>query len=186
MWMNVHTVTAMVVAAALLAAACGGSGIASGPPLPVLAQRAVAYLPSHTTTVTAASLEGDLPNSGLGPRLSRWGFVAGSQRSFQGYSRRLEVVVSRTLEFRTPSGARAYVSFVARNAGAYVGQVPVVEALTSANRRGVAITAPLCACHLASPMLLAVLSAGRRVTWLEVNGPAASRRTLLALVARAP
>ncbi|HUZ84590.1 MAG TPA: hypothetical protein VMU66_07840, partial [Gaiellales bacterium] len=58
--------------------------------------------------------------------------------------------------------------------------------LRSEGRSGVAITAPACACHLANPMLLGVLSGGRRVTWLEVNGPAASTRTLAALVARAP
>ena len=36
------------------------------------------------------------------------------------------------------------------------------------------------------PLWLGVTSAGRRVTWLEINGPTATARTLAALEARAP
>lgn len=182
MALRIRTLAALTCAA--LAGGCGGS---AGPaPPPVLPAAAVPYLPSHMATVTAVTLEQDAPGSGVGSRLGRFGFVRGAERSFQGESRRLQVVVSRTLLFRTAAGARAFVAFVSAHAGAYVGQVPVVRRLASAGRRGVQITAPACACHMANPMLLGVLSRGRRVTWLEVNGPGASPRTLAALLSRAP
>lgn len=43
-----------------------------------------------------------------------------------------------------------------------------------------------CACHLADPAYLAVLARGGTVTWLEINGPGATRRELSALLAAAP
>jgi hypothetical protein len=39
---------------------------------------------------------------------------------------------------------------------------------------------------MASPALVGVASAGRRVSWLEVNGPTASAGVLSRLLARAP
>jgi hypothetical protein len=39
---------------------------------------------------------------------------------------------------------------------------------------------------MASPALVGVASAGRRVSWLEVNGPTASVDALTRLLAQAP
>ena len=179
--------TIAVVAVVAPATACGGAaGAPAAAPPPVLPAAAVSYLPSQTATVTVVTLKDDAPSSDVASRIGGFGFVRGAERSFQGESRRLQVVVSRTLLFRTATGARAFVSFVGTHAGAYVGQVPVVRPLTSEGRRGVQITAPACACHMANPMLLGVVSSGPRVTWLEVNGPIASPRTLAALLLEAP
>ena len=48
------------------------------------------------------------------------------------------------------------------------------------------IVSPPCACHMAQPNLYGIVSSGRRVTWLEINGPGATRTALAALLARAP
>ena len=39
---------------------------------------------------------------------------------------------------------------------------------------------------MAQPNLYGIVSSGRRVTWLEINGPGATRTALAALLARAP
>ena len=58
--------------------------------------------------------------------------------------------------------------------------------LTSAGRTGFVATAQECQCHLANPAYLAAVARGGTVSWLEINGPGASRRMLTALLARAP
>jgi len=158
------------------------------PPLPaVLPASAVAYLPSHVTRVTTADLTKDADVASIPATLGRLGYVSGAQRTFQGPSKhRLQVVVSRTLRFRTAAGAASFVRFVHDHAGDYVGQIPTLKPLRSAGRSGWLIIAPLCACHMAQPDLLAVVSGGRDVTWLMVNGPGAKPPVLRSLLAQAP
>jgi hypothetical protein len=177
--------------AALAAAAlsgCGGSNPEAGPPSPppVLPAAAVSYLPSTARPLTVHDLVHESTAPGLAAGLARWGYVVGAQRLFQGQSKALQVVVSRTLQFRSASGAAAYVRYVHRRATAVFGAHPTQEPLTAGSRHGWTITLAPCACHMASPALVGVASAGRRVSWLEVNGPTASAGVLSRLLARAP
>jgi len=172
------------VVAVLALAGCGSSSATPLPP--ALAGSAVAYLPSHVSRVTTTDLEQDTTLPGMAGRLSGWGYVSGAERSFQGTSKRLEVVVARTLDFKSAAGARGFVTFVGSHAAAYVGQVPQVHPLRQAGRTGVLIVEPQCACHMAQPALLAVVSSGSRVSWLEINGPAATAAALEALLTRMP
>lgn len=41
---------------------------------------------------------------------------------------------------------------------------------------------PLCACHLANPDLVGVVRTGPRVSWLAINGPAATTALLVRLL----
>jgi hypothetical protein len=154
---------------------------------PALPASALSYLPSHATVVTSDQLAKDASLQSLPSTLDHLGFVTGRQRVFQGPSRHhLTFVESRTLHFATPAGAAGYVAYVGRHAGSYVGQIPTVRPLRSGGRSGVLIVAPLCACHMAQPNLYGIVTSGRRVTWLEINGPGATRAVLAALLARAP
>jgi hypothetical protein len=156
-------------------------------PPPVLPATAVPYLPSHLVVLTSRDLIADASIGALPAELSKLGFVVGGQRTFQGPSQHhLQLVISRTLRFRTAAGARGFVRFVSQHAGDYVGQVPTVKPLTSHGRSGSLIVAPLCACHMAQPALLALVGSGRDVSWLEINGPAARAALLSWLLARAP
>jgi hypothetical protein len=177
--------------AALAAAAlcgCGGSRPAAPPPAPppVLPAAAVSYLPSSARPLTVHDLVHESTAPGLEAGLARWGYVTGAQRLFQGQSKTLQVVVSRTLEFRSAAGAAAYVRYVHRRATAVFGAQPTQEPLVAGPRHGWKFTLAPCACHMASPALVGVASAGRRVSWLEVNGPTASAGVLSRLLARAP
>jgi hypothetical protein len=185
------TIAAVVLVAAVAAVAFQTLGRADSrtepPAPPVMPASVVPYLPSHVSRVTAEDLAKDAAVSSLPATLDRQGYLAGAQRTFQGPSRRrLQVVVSRTLRFRTAAGAAAFVRFVHDHAGAYVGDVPTLRPLSAGGRSGWLIVAPLCACHMAQPDLLAVVSGGRDVTWLMVNGPGAKPPVLRALLARAP
>jgi hypothetical protein len=182
-----------VIAVVLLAGAAAlvAHGRADSAPQPIppkaLAASAVPYLPSHTTVVTADVLEKDAVLPNLSGEVSDSGFVVGGERTFQGPSKhRLTLVVSRTLRFKTAAGAANFTSFVQKHAGDYVGQIPGVKPLVVAGRRGTLITAPLCTCHMAEPALLGVVSQGTRVTWLEINGPAAKPKLLEQLLAKSP
>jgi hypothetical protein len=166
---------------------CGGSPPAAPPPPPpVLPAAAVSYLPSKARALTEHDLVRESVAPGLAAGLTRWGYVTGAQRLFQGKSKTLQVVVSRTLEFRSPAGAAAYVRFVHLRATDVFGAVPTQRPLTAGPRHGWTITLAPCACHMASPALVGVASAGRRVSWLEVNGPTASEDVLAQLLAKAP
>jgi hypothetical protein len=48
------------------------------------------------------------------------------------------------------------------------------------------IRAAPCGCHREVPLMLAVVSRGRRVTWLEGMGPGARPAGLRALLTQAP
>ncbi|HEU0192798.1 MAG TPA: hypothetical protein VFQ71_01285 [Gaiellales bacterium] len=172
-----------------IAAGCGQTASATAPAAPsppVLPAAAVSYLPSTARPLTARDLTHESTAPGLAAGLDRWGYQAGAQRLFQGPSKTLQVVVSRTLQFRSPAGAAAYVRFVHENATAVFGAPPTQRALVAGARHGWAITLAPCACHMATPALVGIASAGRRVSWLEVNGPKASAQVLSQLLAKAP
>jgi hypothetical protein len=152
----------------------------------VLSATAVAYLPSSLKRLSAGALAREADAPGLADALHRWGFAGASERYFQGESHQLQVVDSRTLSFRSTDGAAAFVRWVAGHASAYVGSYPARRPLAAGGRRGTLIIAQPCQCHLANPAFLGVVSAGRTVSWLEINGPRATPATLVRLLARAP
>jgi hypothetical protein len=136
--------------------------------------------------LTAAALSRESSARWLAGKLGRWGYVSGAERYFQGESRRLQVVDSRTLRFRRAAGATDFVAFVRTHAAAYLGSVAGVKRFSSQGRRGILVIGQPCQCHLANPAFLGVVARGGAVTWLEINGPAATPRQLSALIAKAP
>lgn len=171
---------ALAVVAAVAAFAIGGA-------LPVLAPAAVPGLPASTHAVAAHDLAADVAGGSRFEGLLRdWGFTRGRERDFQGPSQRLDRVVSRTLAFGSPGGASAYVAWIGAHPAALYGAGSSAGRATSGKRAGFVIDAAACACHRASPTLLAVVAHGGRVTWLEANGGGVTRSLLLALLARAP
>jgi hypothetical protein len=177
---------AAAVLAATALAGCG-SATPAAPPPPALAASAVPYLPSRARALPAATIAREAALPPLRDRLRAWGYVNGTVRAFQGESRRrLQVVDSRTLQFRAPAGARAFVAYVRAHAPSFLGGAMEPRAFASRGRHGLLVRAQPCACHLATPALLAVVGRGPRVTWLEINGPGATRAELRRLAARAP
>lgn len=172
------------VAAVLIATAAGGCGSsarsASGTPA-TLPASAVPYLPSVHKPLRAGLLAREDEAPGLAGKLDAWGFQAGAERYFQGESHRLQVVDSRTLRFHDASGAAAYVGFMRSHLGPYLGTFPKLRSI----RGGIVATGQECQCHLANPALLAMITRGRIVTWLEINGPGATQRRLVELIYRA-
>jgi len=150
--------------------------------LPVLAGSAVPGIPSLTVRLTAADLAKDAVIAGLAAKISSWGYLAGRQRTFQGESRHLTLVVSRALLFRNALGARRYTAFVREHQAAFFGIAAQTERLSGPGMSGWLFTPPLCACHLANPALIGVLNSGTRVIWLEINGPTATRALLVHLL----
>ncbi|MEP6642451.1 MAG: hypothetical protein ABJB93_11160 [Gaiellales bacterium] len=182
-----HTSVLLLGAIALGAAACGGgAGQPQAPAPPVLSASAVAYLPSTVRRLTAADLAREIRRPALARELAGWGFTGAAERSFQGESHRLTVVESRTLDFTTAAGARAFVAFVHAHVAAYLGVFPTVRRSAAGGRSGWTFRAQSCACPGSMPLWLGVTSGGRRVAWLEINGPTATARALAALQARAP
>ncbi len=176
-----------LAAALALALVCAGCGASASPvTVPTLPASAVTYLPSTVKPVSATFLAREAQAPALRGELTGWGFEAGRQRYFQGESRRLQVVDSRTLRFRRDAGASAFVAFLRTHLNPYLGGFATVRPLTSAGRTGFIATAQECQCHLANPAYLAAVARGGTVTWLEINGPRANRRLLAALLARAP
>ena len=68
----------------------------------------------------------------------------------------------------------------------FYGRGSKVAPLSQGDRRGYLIRAAPCGCHRETPVFLAVLSAGSRVTWLYGTGPGAHAAGLRALLAQAP
>jgi len=151
--------------------------------MPVLAQSAVPGVPSTTQDLTAADLRKDAPIADLVSRLASWGFVSGRERTFQGESKHLTYVQSRSLAFADGGGASAFVAFVRDNAARYFGAGTRARPLVTEDRHGWVFIAPACACHLANPVDYAVLSNGSVVVWLEINGPDATPALLRRLLA---
>jgi hypothetical protein len=174
-----------VPAALLLSVACGSASTSSGPgaagSLPVLSTSAVPGVPSTTAALTVTELAKDASIPDLASLITSFGYVGGLERTFQGQSRHLTLVVSRALAFQDPSGAEAYVAFVHDNATAYFG-VAAVQALDAQGRPGWQFTPAACACHMANPVEVGIVSSGANVTWLEINGPDATPSLLLSLL----
>jgi hypothetical protein len=173
--------------AAAVLCACGSSSAGRAPAPATLAAGAVPYLPSTRKLLSARFLAREAQAPALAAGLNRWGYLAGADRYFQGESKRLQVVDSRTLRFRGASGASAFIGFMRSHLGAYLGTFPRIGRLAAPGGRvGVLAAGQECQCHLANPSFLALVSRGGTVTWLEINGPGATRSRLAALLARAP
>jgi hypothetical protein len=175
----------LAAAAAILIEAClAGCGSAPGPaqvPADVLPVRAVSGLPATTRPLSAADVQKDSSRPGLTARLHRWGYLGGWQRTFQGESRRLTLVVSRSLTFRSRTGAEAFVGYLDSHLNSFY---PFASSrrLALGGQPGWLIKPPMCACHMAQPFYVGVTVAGPRVRWLEINGPRATGRMLAALL----
>jgi hypothetical protein len=175
------------VLALLITCACG-SPAPSATPLPslgemkVLAASAVPGLTYVTTVLKATTLSTDASLPELAADLRSWGYVDGRERIFQGESRHLTLVISRSMIFRDAAGARGFVTFVKANSVAYFGAVTASRPLVAQGRSGWLFTPPPCACHLANPAFIAVLDAGSSVVWLEINGPDATAALLVNLL----
>jgi hypothetical protein len=177
----------MATLCACLAAACGGGGPGAGSAttnLPVL--QAVPGLAGEDRILDTDALSHDAPVASLARNLETWGFLGGHEREFKGASKTFTDVISRTLAFRAPAGARAYVAFVAAHAASYYGPGSVVQPATSAGRPGFFVRGASCGCHRETPILVTVVSERSRVSWLLVNGPGATRARARALAAQMP
>ena len=185
----VRPLSTLVLLLAALAAGCGGASAASSQPsaqLPVLPGAALPLLTATDTAVTAVDLTHDAPIAGFAAQLESWGYQRGTQRVFRGNQGAFTNVVSRTLQFGSGGGAAAYVRLVDGRVADFFGRGSKVAVLTSSGRRGYLITAAPCGCHRETPILLAVLTQGRRVTWLYGTGPGARPARLRALLVQAP
>lgn len=176
----------VVLAAALWLGACGEDERAAAPPPPTLPAAAVPYLESKERALTAAIVAREAGRPELAAQLAEWGYDGGASRSFQGQSKRLQVVDSRSYRFRTPTGAAAFMREIRANPGAFFPGAGEQRDFVSDGRRGIAVTGLPCACHMAQPALFAAVSDGTAVSSLEINGARASMRALRALVARSP
>jgi hypothetical protein len=172
----------------LVATACGSGGgdAPDGGPVRLPVLTAVPGLAAQDRTLDAATLSHDAPVPSLPADLERWGFIAGHEREFKGASKTFTDVVSRTLAFERPAGARAYVGFVAAHAAGFYGRGTAVRAVTSAGRPGYLLRAASCGCHRETPILLTVVWRRSRVSWLMVNGPGATAARAQALAEQMP
>ena len=176
---------ALAVAAAACLAGCGGGPghppAASG----VLPKHAITGLPQVTRALTPTDVQKDSSLHDLAGKLRHWGYHRGWQRTFQGESRRLTLVVSRSLTFRGRAGAAAFVAYLRRHVDSFY-PFAVSKPLLVAGQSGWLIKPPMCACHMAQPFYVAVTTAGRQVRWLEINGPRATDALLTRLLAAVP
>jgi hypothetical protein len=181
---------AVLVATLSMAVSGCGSGSAGGSsaksPLPVLPASALAGLTTVDSSLSAVDLTHDAPIAGFADSLSQWDYRGGTQRVFRGSTGVFTNVVSRTLEFGSAEGAAAYVRLVDTRVADFYGRGSKVTPLSQGGRTGYLIQAAPCGCHRETPVLLAVLSAGPRVTWLYGTGPGARPARLRALLPQAP
>jgi len=170
---------ALILLALLLVGGCGSSP----PPEaePVLSTDALPGLEATTEPVSADDLAAD-----FGTGVSVDGFVSGTERVFQGESHDLNRVVSRTLEFESPEAAAAYVELLRAHVGDLYGVGTTAKPFEEGGRAGYLVDPAACACHRASPTLTGVVSAGSRVTYLEINGDGATPEALGQLLRVAP
>jgi hypothetical protein len=173
--------------ALLAVSGCGQAGtqhspVISNAALPVLTTSAVPGIPSVTVRLTTADLAKDAAIRGLATKIASWGYLGGRQRTFQGESHHLTLVISRALIFRDATGAQHYAAFVREHQAAFFGTSVQAQRLPGQSVSGWMFTPPLCACHLANPALIGVLSAGSRILWLEINGPTATPALLRRLL----
>ena len=177
-----------LMAAALCVSACGEDERAAPPPPPppTLSAAAVPYLESKARTLSAAVVAREAGLPWLAGRLAEWGFQSAASRSFQGQSKRLQVVESRAYRFRTPAGAAALMRAIRKQPGAFFAAAGKARGFTSDGRRGIAVEGLPCSCHMAQPAFFAAVSDGATVSSLEINGARASMRSLRALAAKLP
>jgi hypothetical protein len=178
-----------LLASLLITAACGSAATrtAQGTPVDgaamlVLAASAVPGVPSKTTVLTDLELEKEASIPGLASMMSSWGYAGGRERVFQGESRHLTLVISRSLLFTDVTGAQTFVNFVRANSGAFFGGVVETHPMVAQGRSGWLFTLPSCACHMSNPAVAGVLDTGSGVTWLEINGPDATPALLVSLL----
>ena len=169
----------------LVASACGGQAAATAAPPAVLPAAAVSYLPSSAKTLDAGGLAQADGLPALSDHLNGWGFRSAAQRTFQGQSKKLQIVVSRTVDFDSADGARRYLDYLQQNVDTVYGQT-TLEPQSSRGRTGVVGKPQACACHMAAATYLAMLRRGSRVTFLEMTGPAATASLLRQLEVLAP
>jgi len=183
--MKTAMAAAGAVALALAITACGSSPARPAAPSGVLPAAAVTGLAVTTQPLTSRDVQKDSTAPDLAARLAGWGYLGGWQRTFQGESRRLTLVVSRSLQFRTSPGAAAFVAYMHQMVGRFYPFADTSR-LKMPGRSGWVIRPPMCACHMATPLLVGVAARDRKVSWLEINGPQASPRLLTQLLARTP
>lgn len=171
---------ALVLAALMVMVAACGATTATGS-ITVLSDSAVPGVPSTTKSLTAQDLSKDASIPGFGAQIESWGFIRGAERTFQGQSRHLTFVDSRGLVFRDATGAGAYVAFVHDHVTDFFG-IGGVQPLVAQGRPGWQMTPSACACHLANPVVIGVVSSGSEVVWLEINGPDATPALLMSLL----
>jgi hypothetical protein len=171
--------------AGALPAACGSDERAAPPPR-ALTAGAVPYLESKARPLTAAVVAREAGDPTLAGRLADWGFDGGSSRYFQGQSRQLQVVDSRTLRFRTSDGAAAFLRFVRAHPESFFPGAGPMRRFSSEGRHGILVEGLPCSCHLATPALFSALPRDTTVSTLEINGPRATVRALRELAAEAP
>jgi hypothetical protein len=170
---------ALAVVVLALASGCGGS---AAPEPSALPSSAVPELESTTEPVSEDDLAADFGTAE--PSFS--GFVAGTERVFQGQSHDLDRVVSRSLSFESPADANAYLDYFRSHLPLVYGAGTTASPIGSEGRRGFLVEPAACACHRAEPTLTALVAKGPRVTYLEINGGGAKRDRLEALLAQAP
>ena len=173
--------------ALLITSGCGQPGSQHSPAisnatLPVLTTSAVPGIAPVTTRLTTADLAKDAAIRGLAAKIVSWGYLGGRQRTFQGESHHLTLVISRALIFRDALGAQQYAAFVREHRSAFFGAAVQAQRLPGRSVSGWMFIPPLCACHLANPALIGVLNAGSHILWLEINGPTATPALLMRLL----
>lgn len=171
----------LAAAAAICLAGCGGTVRDAPSATGVLPPHAIAGLPAVTRALSATDVQKDSSVHDLAARLRRWGYRGGWQRTFQGESRRLTLVVSRSLTFGASTGAAAFVAFLGRHIDSFY-PFAISKPLAVSGQSGWLIKPPLCACHMAQPLYAGVTMMGRQVRWLEINGPQASAPVLRTLL----
>jgi hypothetical protein len=185
-------VGALLLTACLALTACGGqagagtgslSSTSSAPVTPVLAASPVVGLTATTIDVTQQTLRDETTVAGVTQALDSSGFVGGRQRTFQGPSKDLTLVLSRSLAFRDAAGAEHFLSFVHDHADALFGLTTEVSPLAVGARSGWTFVAPQCACPGAQPRVVAVVQDGARIDWLTINGPQATTARARSLLA---
>jgi hypothetical protein len=179
---------ACFAAALPVASACGGESAGSSssdPPPAVLPASAVPYLPSTAQVLDASSLAHQDALPAVAGKLSGWGFQGAAQRTFQGQSKHLQIVISRTVQFDSPAGASAYLAYLRANANTVYG-VSTQKPQRNRGRSGVVVHPQACACHMAAATFMGLLQDGTRVSYLSLTGPKASVSVLQQLETLAP
>jgi hypothetical protein len=177
--------SALVIAAVLATAGCGGAE-RKAEPAPLLSAAALPGLHPTTRSLDARALAQSTPLPGLLGRLDAWGFVRAGEREFSGRSRGLNHVVARTVDFSAAAGAAAYARKVVNGTDAYIGPGATVSRQRIGGRAGWLIRAAPCGCHPQPPTLILVGQRASRVSWLSVSGPAATAARARTLFARLP